>query len=149
MPTLFPTFPAPPAVVQNTGVGGVRYGRSWEFDFAKGDFKVDGTGRVHGVDGHSAWVQWCVKTVLTPRRAYLAFTAGYGCEVEDAMRLAASRREVESEVTRTVTEALLGDSRTRAVSNFAFTWNGDEIHVSFTAEPIIGTAERLEVELNG
>jgi hypothetical protein len=149
MAGLFPTFPAPPAVTSTSGTASVKYGSSWEFDFATGDFKIDGTGRVREVDGHSAWVQWCLKAVLTQRQACLAYTHGFGCEVQPAMRRAASRKEAESEITRTITEALLADPRTRTVRDFSFIWEGDAVQVAFTIEPTVGTAERLEVSLSG
>ncbi|MDN5345122.1 MAG: hypothetical protein PWQ18_1236 [Clostridia bacterium] len=98
--------------------------------------------------GAEAWVQWCIKTVLTERFAYLIYSPNYGCELEKALQQP-SRRAVEAELERTITEALLADPRTEMVKDFSFSWQGDQVKVSFTAVPVIGDPERLEVVLGG
>lgn len=148
MPSLYPAFDMPELIEQQQAEPAPRYGKSWLFDFAKGDFVVDGAGRVAWADGHRAWAHWCVKAVLTERFGYLVYGPGYGCELEQARRQF-SRQAVESELERVITEALLADPRTEMVRDFSFEWQGDEVKVAFTAVPVVGTPERIEVKLSG
>lgn len=142
MPNLYPVFDMPGLVEQQTEPA-PKYGNSWFFDFVKGDFVMDGAGRVIQTDGHAAWVQWCVKTVMTERFACLAYSWNYGVEVEQA-RKQPDRALVEMEIERTITEALLVDPRTELVRDFAFRWHADELYVSFTIVPVIGEPARIE-----
>jgi len=146
--SLYPTFEVPEIIEQQQTEPAPRYGKSWLFDFAKGDFVVDGSGRVVQADGHTAWVQGCVKTVMTERFAYLIYSTDYGSEVEQALKQP-SRKAVEAELERVITEALLVDPRTKMVKDFVFEWEGDAVKVSFTVVPVVGPPERLEVVLNG
>jgi len=148
MPNLFPVFDTPELVEQQQTEPAPKYGKSWLFDFEKGDFALDGAGRVVEADGHTAWAQWCIKTVLTERFAYLAYSQNYGTEIEAALKQP-SRQAVEAELERVITEALLADPRTEMVRDFSFVWQGDEVSVAFTAVPVIGTAERIEVKISG
>jgi len=148
MPNLYPVFDMPDLVEQQQTEPAPKYGKSWLFDFEKGDFVVDGAGRVVEADGHTAWAQWCVKSVLTERFAYLIYSTDYGSEIEQALKQP-SRKAVEAELERTITEALLVDPRTKIVRDFSFSWQGDQVKVSFTAVPVIGDPERLEVVLGG
>jgi len=148
MHNLYPTFDMPELVEQQQTEPAPKYGKSWFFDFEKGDFVIDGTGRVVQTDGHTAWAHWCVKAVLTERFAYLVYGPGYGCEIEQARRQP-SRQAVEAELERVITEALLVDPRTESVKDFGFDWLGDNLCVAFTVTPTIGTSERLEVKISG
>lgn len=139
MPNLYPTFDMPNLIEQQQTEPAPKYGKGWFFDFAKGDFVTDGAGRVVQTDGHNAWAHWCVKAVLTERFGYLVYGSGYGCEIEQAKRQP-SRRAVEAELERVITEALISDPRTEMVRDFSFEWQGDEVYVTFTAVPVIGTA---------
>lgn len=143
MPNLYPTFELPTIVEQEQPQLAPEYPKSYLFDFEKGDFVRDAAGRIVIADGHQAWVQWCVKTVLTERFACLAYSWNYGVEVEQA-RKQPDRALVEMEIERTITEALLADPRTELVTDFSFKWHADELYVSFTAVPVIGDAARIE-----
>jgi hypothetical protein len=147
MPDLYPTFDVP-ALVEAEPSTAVRYPKSWLFDMEKGDFVLDGSGRVVEADGLTAWAQWCIKAVSTIRLAYLAYGPNYGCDSGNVERQP-NRKAAEAELERVITEALIVDSRTEAIRDFTFRWSGDEVHVSFTAVPVIGDAQRLEVRLNG
>ena len=147
LPSLYPVFEMPELMEQQQTEPAPKYGESWFFDFTKGDFVMDGAGRVLQTDGYTAWAQWCVKTVLTERFAYLAYSQNYGTEIETALRQP-SRQAVEAELERAITEALLVDPRTEIARDFSFAWQGDEVYVSFTSVPRIGTAERIEVKLS-
>ena len=144
MPNLFPIFEMPELIEQQQTELAPRYGSSWFFDFGTGDFAIDGAGKVIQTDGHTAWAQWCVKTVLTERFAYLAYSQNYGTEIETALRQP-SRQAVEAELERAITEALLVDPRTEMVRDFRFTWEGDQLQVAFTVVPAVGDPEWLEV----
>ncbi len=147
MPNLYPAFDMPELAEQQETEPAPKYGKSWLFDFKKGDFVVDGAGRVVEADGHTAWVQWCVKTVLTQRFAHVIYSSDYGTELEEALKQP-SRKAVEAELERAITEALLADPRTEMVRDFTFEWEGDIVKVSFTVVPVIGEPARLEVVLN-
>lgn len=143
MPNLYPAFEMPELVEQARPKPEPEYPESYLFDFEKGEFVTDGAGRVVMADGHTAWKQWCIKTVLTERFAFLAYGWDYGAEIEDALKMP-SRAAVEMEIERTVTEALLVDSRTETVRDFLFKWAGDQLWVSFTVIPVIGEAARIK-----
>lgn len=144
MQNLYPAFDMPEIVEQQQTQLEPEYPESYLFDFKKGDFVVDGAGRVVVADGHTAWKQWCIKAVLTERFAYLIYGWDYGAEIGDALKMP-SRAAVGMEIERTITEALLVDSRTETVRDFSFKWAGDQLWVSFIAVPVIGEPVRIEV----
>ncbi len=143
MPDLYPAFEMPELVEQARPKPEPDYPESYLFDFEKGDFVVDGAGRVVIANGHTSWVQWCVKTVLTERFTFLAYSWDYGVENEEALKNP-NRAAIEAEVERTITEALMVDPRTELVRDFAFRRHADELYVSFTIVPVIGEAARIE-----
>ena len=147
MPNLYPVFDMPDLVEQQQTEPAPKYGKSWLFDFAKGDFVLDGAGRIMIADGYTAWAQWCVKTILTQRFAHVIYSFDYGTELEEALKQP-SRKAVEAEMERAITEALLADPRTEMVKDFVFEWEGDTVKVSFVAVPVVGPPEQLEVILN-
>jgi len=147
MPNLYPVFDMPDLVEQQQTEPAPKYGKSWLFDFAKGDFVLDGAGRIMIADGYTAWAQWCVKTILTQRFAHVIYSFDYGTELEEALKQP-SRKAVEAEMERAITEALLADPRTEMVKDFVFEWEGNTVKVSFVAVPVVGPPERLEVILN-
>ena len=146
MPNLFPTFD-PPELVEDSSQNTIQYPKSWLYDFERGGVVVDGSGRVVIADGLTAWAQWCIKTASTLRFAHLAYGPDYGCELENA-RKQPTRKAVESALIRVITEALVIDPRTEVIRDFSFQWRGDEAYVSFTAVPVIGDPQRLEVKIN-
>lgn len=143
MPNLYPTFEPPTIVEQEQPQLTPEYPKSYLFDFEKGDFVIDGAGRIVIADGHTAWAQWCVKTVLTERFTCLAYSWNYGAEIEQAIKQP-DRALVEMEIERTITEALMADPRTESVRDFRFKWYADELYVSFTAVPVIGEPASIE-----
>ncbi|MFZ7103381.1 MAG: DUF2634 domain-containing protein [Peptococcaceae bacterium] len=147
MPNIYPVFSAPELAAREANLQTVRYGKSFHFDFAKGDFTLEGDGKVSETDGYQAWVQWCLKAVLTRRFTYLAYSGQFGME-RDGIRRIPARNGVQAELARVITEALLADPRTEAVTDFAYDWQGDGVRVGFTVKPVIGTRERLEVSIN-
>ena len=147
MPNLYPVFEVPELVEQQQTEPAPKYGKSWLFDFKKGDFVLDGAGRVVEANGHTTWMQRCIKTILTQRFAYVIYSSDYGTELEEAQKQP-DRKAVEIELERAITEALLVDPRTEMVKDFVFEWEGDTVKVSFVAVPVVGPPEQLEVILN-
>lgn len=143
MAQLFPVFDAP-AVTTSINKNQPKYPRSLRFDFAAGDFILDGTGRLLEVDGYGAWVQWCEKAVCTERLAHIIYSPNFGAEIEKS-RKQPNRQTIQSALEREITESLLVDPRTESVRAFTFSWSGDNLHVSFTVYPKVGTSRRLEV----
>lgn len=146
MPELYKTFEIPDELNDDVQADDeVTYPSAPLWDFEAGDFVQSG-GRIAMVDGYRAWVQWCVKAVITERATYLVYTDEHGTDLEELSQLA-TRDEVESQITDTITDALLIDPRTSSVTGFTFEWEGDECRVGFTVEPTIGTTERVEVAI--
>jgi hypothetical protein len=130
MPKLYPTF-APLDLTE--AEQSPEFKKSIYFDFNKGDFVTDGTGKLQAADEYNAWIQWCLKAVYTERYAYLAYSDEYGAELEEIMRGNENKSAKESSIARTITDTLMADpaKRTISVANFNFDWKNDSIYVSF------------------
>jgi len=111
------------------------YKPTMKWDPAIGDFVRDGANKVQECRGEEGFMVWCMKTAMTERYACSAYPDEIGVEMESAM----SDDEadvVESQVERTITEALEVNPRTERVYGFEFSWNGDEMHVSFKVKGV-------------
>lgn len=106
--------------------------KSVYFDFEKGDFSLESNGEIKTATPYDAWVQWCLKTVLTQRWAFLAYSTQAGVEIEEAFAQQ-DRKAQESYMEKTITEALLADpyQRTKRVYDFTFVWKTDGVEVTF------------------
>jgi len=145
MPNLYPTFD-PPEWLEPQEETRPAFPKAPLFDFAKGDFVLDGAGRVVMADGVRAWVQWCVKAVLTERFAYPIYGPEYGTQLTEIVKQS-DRAMVEAMLEREITEALLIDPRTEMVRDFVFEWRGDGLHIQFTVVPVEGPPQYVEVTL--
>ncbi len=103
------------------------------FDFDKGDFVLDGAGRVVMVDGQDAYVLWVLKALKTQEGACISYMA-MGIDSEGAMA-ESSRPAVESAYERTITETLLCHPCTERVYDFVFDWGSDDLTIEFTVKP--------------
>lgn len=144
MPNLFPieTVTATP---EETQTGQVKFGRSFIFDFDKGDFVLSPTGKVVEADGAEAYRQWAQKTLLTPRYRHPIYSRNYGQEFEDLLRRNLTRAGNESEIKRMVAEALMVDQRTASVGDFTFDWQEDAVYFTCT----VTTAQGEQVQIFG
>lgn len=124
-----------------------KYCPSVLWDYEKGDFAVDGTGRIAEAEGLEAYIQWCVKTVQTERYTCLAYDDDIGTEMEsldDDDPLAA-----ESEIERTITEALMIDPRTEDVGDFTFSSEGDALYCTFSVKGVGFEERTLTIGIGG
>jgi len=97
----------------------------------------DGTGTVLQSTPYDAWVQWCLKTANTQRWAFLSYSDNLGVEIEEAFK-ENSKSAIESELIKTIDEALLADpyGRTIYVKDFKFDWGVDSVKVILTIKGI-------------
>lgn len=118
------------AEARNTSNLEIAFGRSWRFDFDRGEFAITPTGRIAISEDKEAWVEWCEKTVRTRRYMHPIYSRSYGQELEELIGARFTRPAMESEIRRMVTEALLTDLRTADVGLFSFEWLTDRCFFS-------------------
>ncbi len=126
---LFPVFDVP-EIDEPDQTDTRSYKSSVYFDYGIGDFRRDGAHRMTSSTGKEAYIQWCIKTVQTERDAFLAYSTNIGTEIETELAQG-DRESVESELEKTITEALMVNNHTEYVRGFEFVWNADSINVSF------------------
>lgn len=112
--------------------------RSLAFDYAAGQIPISMSGRPAEVVDHEAYKQWVIKCILTERYEYPAYGPDFGTELHAIMRAGYPSDVTESEIQRTITEALRVDPRTVTVDNFSFEWNGDAVKLYFEVESVYG-----------
>ena len=103
------------------------------FDFETGDFARTKSNNILASTEEEAFIQWCKKVVLTERDTALAYSTDIGIESEDALQ-EEGREAVESELERTITEALMVHPATEYVTDFEFTWGPDCVYITFTVK---------------
>lgn len=116
------------------------YKRSSKWDPELGDFVRDSSGRIAECDGHEAYAIWCYKMVQTCRDAHMAYieeVTGNDLGVDlDGIEQEDDRETVESMLQREYTDALMVNPRTESVSDFEFTWDGDNVQCTFQVSAV-------------
>lgn len=105
------------------------------WDVEKGDFILNGKGKMELCSGIEGYKVWCCKMALTQRYACLAYPEEIGTELEEALD-EPEEKAVQSAIERTITEALMVNPRTEYVRDFQFTWEGDNISCSFIVKGV-------------
>ncbi|MDO3408555.1 DUF2634 domain-containing protein [Saccharibacillus sp. CPCC 101409] len=124
------------------------FGRSWKFDYSKGEFVTTPSGRIAAADAREAWVQWCEKAIRTPRYRHVIYSRDYGSELEELIGSGYDHAIVESEIERMASEALLADERTGSVDQFSFAWDGDGCTFTCRVTSVQEDVEFLESEVS-
>lgn len=146
MPSLFPTQTVEPRPeTAEIKAGPVKFGKSWRFDFDRGDFVMTPTGRVAEAAYTDAWAEWCKKALLTERYRYLVYSRNHGQEFEGLITRGLTRAGNELEIKRIATQCLMVDPRTRSVGNFTFRWEYDACIFSCQ----VASIHNEEVKING
>lgn len=150
MPQLYPTFDIPLEMAEDlASQQEVRPDtKAPMLDFSTGNTKMTPTGRPVEAVGVEAYRQWLATCLLTERYEYLAYTTDFGVEIRSITRANLPRDLAESEIRRTITEALSVDPRTVSVGGFVFEWQGDSVWVSFEVDSVFGRDE-VEVKYRG
>ena len=121
----------------------VSNGKSFLFDFSKGDFATDDNGNLietTKIDSLKMWIEKVLKTDINSFDIYK--DSDYG--VESLLDLVTSDFPMafkKSEIERAVTKALLENSDIKSVQNFEFQRNKRLLTVSFDCTTIYGNVE--------
>lgn len=118
----------------------VGYKESLYFDETEGDILRDGQFRIKTSTGIESWKQWCINCLLTERDQYPAYGSKFGIATFDAFA-SGDRNEIESTLTREISESLMNDpyGRTEYVDGIEFNWGEpapDSLSVSMTVHGI-------------
>lgn len=128
------------------------YKESLYFDEGAGDILRDGQFRLKVSTGIEAWKQWCINCLQTERDRYPAYSSEFGIATEDAFA-SGDRDEIESTLTREISESLLKDpyGRTEYVDNIEFGWEDpepDSLNVSMTIHGVDDVTIDITTTLN-
>lgn len=125
------------------------YKEGYFFNFEKGDFEIDGTGKTKIATDYEAWKQWCNLQLSIERYCYLAYSNIIGVEFENAFSQPTKKAQ-ESMVEKTITEALLVDpyKRTLKIADFKHSWLNDSLYTEFTVYGKENTSFQLSQTLN-
>lgn len=105
------------------------YHPGYYFDFESGDYKQNGTYGIVDATGIQSWEQWCIKCLNTQKGSCDAYY-DFGPDYESAFQ-EENRDKAESELTRTITDALMADpyERTEGIESIEFEWGVDDVTV--------------------
>ena len=144
---LYPSFDAPDLMVDET-VETLQDVYAYKFDYEKRRLVVTGTGRAIKGGPVEAYRFWAVKCCLTERFQYPAYSSDFGVEFEAIIAAGYPRDIAESEIQRTIKEALMIDNRTLSVTNFAFEWQGDSCRINFELESVY-SIDKVAIQRGG
>lgn len=122
--------------------------RSYKYDYLEGKIIVTGTGKTLEDTAIDAYRYWAIKCCLTERYERDCYSSDFGIEFNAIVRANYPRGIAESELKRTIKEALMIDERTVNVSSFSFEWKDDSCWVHFLLESIYGI-DRIELQRGG
>lgn len=145
--SLYPSFDAPDLMADEV-VETLQDVFAYKFNYDKEKLVVTGTGKAVKGGPIDAYRFWAVKCCLTERYQYAAYSTDFGVEFERIIAANYPRPIAESEIKRTITEALTIDNRTVSVTGFTFEWEGDSCWINFFLESVYGT-DYVEIRRGG
>lgn len=144
---LYPSFDAPNLMVDEQ-VENLVDVHSYKFDHEKEQLVVTRTGKAIKGSSLDAYRFWAVKCLLTERYQYSSYSPDFGIEFQRIMEADYPRSIAESEMKRTIVEALMVDDRTVSATNFSFEWEGDSCWISFILESVY-SVDVVEIQRGG
>lgn len=118
-------------------------GKSFLFDFSKGDFKLDDTGNLISVNDLEALKIWITKILKTDRNKFVVYEGtNYG--IENLKELITSEfpfEFIKAEIENNVKEVLLQNKSIKSVVNFEFERDKRLLIVRFDCYTIYGTVK--------
>lgn len=117
-------------------------GRSFLFDFKKGDFVLK-DGKFVVIEGKEALKQWIEMTIRTERFKFRVYEGtDYGIQLEDLIGSSYPKAFIEAEMEREISEALTSHAAIQAISNFFLVRDGAKATISFQVESSEGLFEQ-------
>ncbi|MCB6569975.1 DUF2634 domain-containing protein [Eubacterium limosum] len=149
MANLFPEFKVPDMAPAQEVSSKNQNVRSFYFDYKKGDFLLDNTGKVPLAEPVDTWIQWCVKALATERFAFRSYSTEYGAEYQPTMSM--EQKACENWIERTISETLLADplQRTAFVKDFSYSHYSDCLFVTFMVCGQDGMEATLSKKIGG
>lgn len=125
------------------------YHPGYYFDFETGDYKQNGTYGIVDATGVEAWKQWCIKCLNTQKGSCDAYI-DFGVDYDSAFR-AEERDKTESDLTSSITEALMADpyQRTQEIESIEYEWESDEVTVYVTVIGIENVTIDISARVGG
>lgn len=127
---------------QRTNIG--RIGRSFLFDFEKGQFLVE-NGQIQETTELQAleqWIQLCLQTYTDKFNIYK--NTGFGCNIEDVVGIRLDAF-AESELKREIEEGLLKNKQIESVNNIGI--KQDRITIILDIEVTLSNGDLLKKEV--
>lgn len=121
------------------------FGRSWAFDFEKGDFVVTSTGAVKETTGIETLKQAILKVLLTARYTFGIYNA-YGAGIDAAIGYD-NYGLVHSDIRYLIRTALERDNRVARINAIWVTPEGDKTFVRIDVTAINGERVVVDQEL--
>lgn len=123
-------------------------GYGYKYDYKNNRVITTTDGKTIRTDEHNSYLYWVYKVLMTERFACVAYSNDYGVEIEAIIESDYSKPVAESEIARSITEALEIDERTKKVYDFSFKWEADKINIHFHLESIYNT-DTISVQRGG
>lgn len=114
-------------------------GSSYAYDLEKQEIIITQTGKTLRSDEHQSYLLWAYKALSTERYRYPYYSTDYGVEISEILQQDYKRPVTESEIKRTIDEALRVDERTVSTSDYHFDWGVDSVVVTFSLESVYNT----------
>lgn len=112
--------------------------KGYEFDFQKGITKTTMSGMSVRSDAYEAYKFWVWKCLHTERFQYPTYSSDFGVEIREIIDQDYDKLITESEIKRTIEEALKIHPHTENVEDFEFRWFSDHLQIRFRLESDFG-----------
>lgn len=123
----------------------VKHGKSFNFDFAKGEFVViDGkVESIEGIEGLKIWIEKILRTEKFRFKIYnTESNEKYGISLLELVNSGYPLTFIEAEIQREIIETLITNTEIKTVDNFIFNRVKKVLYVTFDVSSIYGVIEK-------
>ena len=114
-------------------------GKSYKYDYKNKAVEITNSGRSVINTKEESYLWWCYKCLMEERYEHPFYSTDFGVEIMDILAADYPRLITESEIQRTIDEALIIDRRTVKTYDYRFEWTIDVLWISFVVDSIYGT----------
>lgn len=115
-------------------------GKSFLFDFKKGDFVLDGTGNLKPLSNFEALKIWIEKILKTDRNKFIIYEgSNYGIDsLKELVNSDYNFEFIKAEIEINIKDVLLQNTAIKSVEDFKFERDKRQLLVSFNISTIYG-----------